>query len=293
MIAIKLQEKSKSTIREYWNERLPQVWYSQYEPMTLQWYNELERERYTTYYSYLPDVAEFGTHAGERVLEIGVGVGTDLVSFAKGGARVSGIDLTDSAIETTRCNLEMRGLTYETLTTGDAEALPFDDESYDLVYSFGVLHHTPRLDIALQEVRRVLKPHGKAIIMLYARGWKHYIKRVFINGLLRGQLLKYQYSELVNRTTEVHGNSPLTYVLTKRQVFDVFRCFEQIEITQHRLGEYFDYAPYGTRKFPSFVKNSLYILGAENFMGENYIIKARREPFTGEKVSFFQTLLKP
>lgn len=283
----------KSVIRDYWNSRPPQVWYSRKEPGTVAWFNELARKRYEVYYTYLPEVAEFTHHRGERVLEIGVGVGTDLVQFAKNGARVSGIDLTPNAVATTGQHLAAYGLEADYLDTGDAENLPFDDETFDVVYSFGVLHHTPDTAKAIREVHRVLKPEGRAIIMLYSRGFKHYFKRVLINGVLRGELLRYGYDETVNRNTEVHGGCPHTKVMTKREVEDCFAPFSHVEIQRRRLGEYFEYAPYETWKVPAMVGRTLDAIGAEHVLGENWIIRADKSTRTARSVSFLQTLLKP
>lgn len=282
----------KNMIKEYWETRLPQTWYSDKEIGSREWFNELEYQRYHTYYAYIPWVAEFEYHAGESVLEVGVGVGTDLVQYAKGSATVSGIDLTESAVEMTRRNFEVRGLEYRLLRVGDAEDLPFESGTFDLVYCFGVLHHTPRPDLAVAEIHRVLKDGGKTIVMLYARGWKHYIKRIFIHGILMGKLFRYGHDRLVNLQTEVHGSSPLTRVHTKKSVERLFHPFGDVDVTRHRLGEYFDYAPYKTRKVPQPMKNVMDLLAMERLLGENFVVKATKvakEP----GYSFWRTLLKP
>jgi ubiquinone/menaquinone biosynthesis C-methylase UbiE len=284
---------AKAAIAEYWSDRAPQTWYSEHQPLTIQWFNELEYKRYHLYYPYLPAVMEFDAHAGERVLEIGVGVGTDLVSYARHGAIVSGIDLTANAVATTRAHLRCRGLAYETLQVADAETLPFASESFDLVYSFGVLHHTPHTDLALREVHRVLKPHGKAIVMLYARGWKHYVKRVLIHGVIRRQLLVKSYQRLVNEQTEVHGHSPLTYVYTRREVEALFAPFGSVEIRRHRMGEFFDYAPYGTYRLPAAIGNLVRLSAIERWLGENYVIKARKTTAPTPRLRVRDVLLKP
>jgi len=237
-------------------------------------------------------VAEFQYHAGEKVLEVGVGIGTDLVQYAKNGSVVSGLDLTDNAVAVTRRNLELRSLPYKFLGTGDAERLPFADNEFDLVYSFGVLHHTPNPDQALSEIHRVLRPGGKAIVMLYARGWKHYLKRVLLHGVLLGKFRRFGYSRTISMQTEVHGDSPLTYVLTWRQVRDLFGRFGEVEITKYRMGEYFDYAPYGTRKVPAAVENLVNFLSLERILGENYVVKAVKTE-AKPRYPFWRTLLQP
>jgi len=288
----KKQKVRKSKIKKYWETRLPQTWYSDKKLGSREWYNEIEYKRYNVYYEFFPKVAEFEYHSGERVLEVGVGVGTDLVQYAKNGARVSGIDLTKEAIKTTKKNFKLRGLEYDVLKTDDAEKLSFKDNSFDLVCSYGVLHHTPNTDKAIKEVYRVLKPKGKAIVLLYARGWKHYFKRIFVQGVLLGKLFKQGYNNLINNQTEVHGGSPLTYVYKKKEIKKMFEMFGEVEIGRHRLGNYIDYAPYGTKKVPNFVKNTLYLLGLEKIFGESYIIKAEKRE-KKQRPSFLSTLLKP
>ncbi len=115
---------------------------------------------------YIAEFARFEETHGLRVLEIGVGLGADHQRFAEAGADLCGIDLTPRAIEHTRRRLALFGLKYR-LAVGDAEALPFPNEQFDLVYSWGVLHHTPDTPRAIAEVWRVLKPGGCARIMLY------------------------------------------------------------------------------------------------------------------------------
>jgi len=161
------------------------------------------------------------------------------------------------------------------LVVADAENLPFDDNYFDLVYSFGVLHHTPNIDKAVAEALRVLKPGGKFIIMLYARGWKHYFKRLFISGILRGQLFKYGYKKTVNKNTEVKGNSPLSYIYKKKEIKKIFKDVdtENVSIKRYRLGEFFDYAPYNTSMLPGFITKLFYFFGLESILGESYIIK--------------------
>jgi SAM-dependent methyltransferase len=116
---------------------------------------------------YLPEFARFAEAAGRDVLEIGVGMGADHVELARAQPRtLSGVDLTQAAIEHTRKRLALYGLD-STLQVADAEALPFEAERFDLVYSWGVLHHTPDTGRALDEVWRVLRPGGTARIMIY------------------------------------------------------------------------------------------------------------------------------
>jgi SAM-dependent methyltransferase len=128
-------------------------------------YEAQARSRYALE-PYIPAFARFEEASGLRVLEIGVGLGADHARFAQAGADVYGIDLTPRAIEHTRRRLAEFGLT-STLSVGDAEHLDFPDGFFDVVYSWGVLHHSPDTPAAIEEVRRVLKPGGDARVMIY------------------------------------------------------------------------------------------------------------------------------
>ena len=116
---------------------------------------------------YIRDFADFPSGAGRDVLEIGVGMGADHAEWAKAGPRsLTGVDLTPRAIAYARRHLAAQGLTSR-IELADAEALPFPDNSFDLVYSWGVLHHTPNTAQAILEVHRVLRPGGIAKVMIY------------------------------------------------------------------------------------------------------------------------------
>lgn len=113
-------------------------------------------------------VADFPSGKGRQVLEIGVGMGADLLRWATHGAHVTGVDLTQRAVSLTRARLAEQGLSGD-VRQADAEALPFANASFDIVWSWGVLHHTPDADGALIEAARVLRPGGRYAVMVYHR----------------------------------------------------------------------------------------------------------------------------
>ena len=140
------------------------------------WEHEACGERYGAEqdrlrYELEPEILGFGgfdSAAGKRVLEIGVGMGADFMRWVRAGAVATGVDLTQRAVDLTRRRLEGEGLTAD-VRIADAESLPFPDDHFDVVYSWGVLHHTPRPDQALREAQRVLAPGGELRLMLYHR----------------------------------------------------------------------------------------------------------------------------
>lgn len=167
--------------------------------------------------------ARFGEARGRDVLEIGVGMGADHLEWAKAGpGSLTGIDLTERAVEHTRRRLALYGLASRVFTA-DAERLPFDDASFDVVYSWGVLHHSPRTDVAVREVHRVLRPGGVARVMVYQ---KHSIV---------GALLWTRYALLAGRPGRSladvyaeHLESPGTKAYTPEEAVRLFAGFRQV-----------------------------------------------------------------
>ncbi|ACF15163.1 Methyltransferase type 11 [Chloroherpeton thalassium ATCC 35110] len=141
--------------------------------------------RYKTEW-HIPQLVPFEQSKGKKVLEIGCGNGADGYMFAKNGAIYTGVDLTETAVQTTQKHFELLGAN-GTFQVENAEKLSFADNSFDIVYSHGVLHHTQNPPDTFKEVHRVLKPGGTAIIMLYHKNsFNHYIR---ILGYMRLRLL--------------------------------------------------------------------------------------------------------
>lgn len=139
---------------------------------------------------------------GRDVLEVGCGTGVHTKLLAESGASVSAIDLTPTAVELTTRRLELAGLSAE-VREADAESLPFDDASFDFVWSWGVIHHSSDTDRVIAEIARVLRPGGRLAFMVYHRTsitfWLNY---VLYRGVLRGGLLRESPDELANRWSD-------------------------------------------------------------------------------------------
>jgi ubiquinone/menaquinone biosynthesis C-methylase UbiE len=143
-----------------------------------EFYDKFREHRYRTEW-HLPLLVPFAQAKGKKVLEIGTGNGADGVMFALNGADYTGVDLTDTALEATRRHFAAQSLK-GSFQCEDAEALSFPEESFDWVYSHGVLHHTPNTQRAIDQVWRVLKPGGSAIVMLYHKHSFNYFVRIMV-----------------------------------------------------------------------------------------------------------------
>jgi len=173
---------------------------------------------------YIREFAQFETAMGRRVLEIGVGLGADHQQFAEAGAELYGIDLTERAVAHTRHRLALFGLG-SNLSTGDAEHLDFPDDAFDLVYSWGVLHHSPDTPKAIAEVHRVLKRGGGARIMIY-----HTWSMVGLMLWLRYALLAGQPWRSLRSIYAAHLESPGTKAYTVAEARALFAAFGEVRI---------------------------------------------------------------
>ncbi len=231
-------------------------------------------------------MADFDRANGKRVLEIGCGVGTDGAQFAKAGADYVGMDLSPASVRLARSNLQQRKLPASWLVS-DAEALPFADATFDSIYSFGVLHHTPDLPRAVAEIHRVLRPGGRATVMVYNKySLNYYLGILFLRRLgalllandfgtrvarrlsgddvahlqghargLRTQRWRYlRGSAWLNNNTDGIGN-PLSRVLTRREVTSLFTQFSVVRTAVRFL--HAEWIPLGNKILPHRLQQAL------------------------------------
>ena len=167
--------------------------------------------------------ADFASARGRRVLEIGVGMGADYLEWLRAGAEATGIDLSHASLDKARLRCQEAGLVPD-LRVADAEHLPFADDSFDLVYSYGVMHHSPDTQQCLREAWRVLRPEGQLKVMLYHHPswtglmlWMRY-------GLLRGKSLRESVYEFLE--------SPGTKSFTREETRQMLPGFDDVDILQ-------------------------------------------------------------
>jgi ubiquinone/menaquinone biosynthesis C-methylase UbiE len=182
---------------------------------------------------------------------------------------VTDLDLSSGHLALAQESFLLRGLKGE-FVLHDAESLPFDDDTFHVVYSNGVIHHTPNTKSVVQEIRRVLKPGGHAIVMVYAENSLHYWRNlVWTIGIKERQLQRSSMGDIMSRAVERSDNAsarPLVKVYTKPRLRSLFEGFDQIEIVQRQMVK--DEVPRLLTRVP------LARLGA--FMGWNLVIKARK-----------------
>lgn len=235
---IETGDSYKDEVQDQWNNNPCGSHYAkEAQRHTLEWYQEVERYRYEEYAPWMHETMEFAKHSGKQLLEIGGGLGTDHAQFAKHGAITTDVDLSAGHLAMAQENFRLRGLE-GTFVHHDAETLPFPDNSFDVVYSNGVIHHTPNTQQVVDEIYRVLKPGGKAIIMVYAENSLHYWRNlVSVLGLRQHLLDTFSISEIMSRHVEITENDarPLVKVYTKTRLKNLFSQFVQQSIVQRQM----------------------------------------------------------
>jgi len=203
-------------VEQFWDERPCNIRHSPNEIGTRQYFDEVEARKYFVE-PHISTFAEFERWRGKRVLEIGCGIGTDTISFARHGALVTAVELSRRSLDVARqrakvYQLENQIRFYHANAEELTQVVPI--EFYDLVYSFGVIHHTPAPERVLGQIRRYVRPGSTVKIMVYHRySWK-----VLWIVLKFGKGQFWQVSKLVARYSEAEEGCPVTFAFTKRGI---------------------------------------------------------------------------
>jgi ubiquinone/menaquinone biosynthesis C-methylase UbiE len=207
-----MQELLKQDIAAYWNKASCGTEFITKEKFSQHYFSEIEQFRYTIE----PEIfsfAQFTRFHGKKVLEVGVGAGTDFLQWIRAGAHAYGIDLTQEAIENTQRRLLQENLRAYDLQVADGEYIPYPSDSFDVVYSWGVIHHSPNMERCLQEIIRVTKPGGIIKVMIYNRYSLFALYRYILCALCKGKPFQSLSSVLYN-----HQESKGTKAYTRKEV---------------------------------------------------------------------------
>jgi 2-polyprenyl-3-methyl-5-hydroxy-6-metoxy-1,4-benzoquinol methylase len=228
-----------AAVRAYWNSRPCNIRHSTKPVGTREYYDEVEARKYFVE-PHIPRFADFDRWNGKKVLEIGCGIGTDTINFARAGAQVTAVDLTEQSLEVARQRAKVFGLEHRIrFIQADAEKLSeaVPVEPYDLVYSFGVIHHTPDPNRVLHEIRQYVTPASTVKIMVYNRwSWK-----VLWILLAYGKGRFWKLDRLVADYSEAQTGCPVTYSCSRAEGR---RWFENqgFRVTEVMVDHIFPYA---------------------------------------------------
>jgi 2-polyprenyl-3-methyl-5-hydroxy-6-metoxy-1,4-benzoquinol methylase len=242
----RFQQVPVDKVADFWDARPCNVRHSTAPLGTRQYFDEVEARRYFVE-PHIPIFAEFPRWSGKKVLEVGCGIGTDTVCFARHGALVTSVDLSERSLEIARQRVGVYGLEKQVrFYCANAEELSSSVpvEPYDLIYSFGVIHHTPHPESVLEQLRQYTRQGTTIKIMVYHRrsykvGWIL---------LTEGKGQYWKLSELVAKNSEAQTGCPVTYTYTRREARQLleshgFRvCHAEVEhIFPYRISDYVKY----------------------------------------------------
>lgn len=202
-------------IKSYWDTHIHDLEIAKHPVGSLEFFRELSQYRFEKL-EYLPKLVDFHGFAGKKLLEIGCGLGIDLIQFAKGGAEVTGIDLSSTAIGLAQKYFSLENI-HGNLQVMNGEALEFPEASFDVVYCHGVLQYTANPEQMIREAFRVLKPGGLFIGMVYNRkGWLYTFSKWF-------------------RVKLEHEDAPVFRVYTEKEFRQMLSCFTSVRIIPERF----------------------------------------------------------
>lgn len=208
------------------------------EPGTIEFFDLARMRRAAGEMAWLPQVFPFERTRGSRVLEIGCGAGFDAYTFASSGAEYSAVDLTAENVDRTKAHLGFYGYTPE-VRQADAEQLPFADSSFDVVFSNGVLHHTPDMAGAFAEAQRVLRPGGEFWVAVYHRNSAFYwLSLVLVEHLLLGGFRKRTLADELSRIEFTTSDAkPLVNVYSRGELRRLLRAagLEPVQVCVRKL----------------------------------------------------------
>jgi 2-polyprenyl-3-methyl-5-hydroxy-6-metoxy-1,4-benzoquinol methylase len=206
-------DKSVADVQQYWDARPCNIRHSSKPVGSKEYFDEVEARKYFVE-PHIPAFVDFDRWTGKRVLEVGCGIGTDSINFARAGAELTAVELSSESLRIAEQRADVMGVADRIrFVQANAEELTsaLDDGRYDLVYSFGVVHHTPHPERALAEMRALTAPGGTLKLMVYhRRSWKVFW---IVAGQGRGRFWK--TDELVADHSEAQTGCPVTYSYTR------------------------------------------------------------------------------
>lgn len=221
-------------VADFWNRRPCNIRHSPKPVGTKEYFDEVEFRKYKVE-THIPQFAEFARWRGKRVLEVGCGIGTDTMNFARHGALLTAVDLSEESLKVARQRAEVFGLSDRiNFIHANAESLQefVRVERYDLVYSFGVIHHTPRPDRAIEQFKAYLEPGVSELrLMVYSR----VSYKLFWIMHSRNEWDLGRIDELVARDSEAQTGCPVTYTYTPESVRKLLSGFDVQDIRKAHI----------------------------------------------------------
>ena len=245
-------------VKKYWNDRPCNIRHSNKEVGTKDYFEEVEKRRYKVEPSIL-DFVDFPKWKNKKVLEVGCGIGTDSISFLKNGAILTGVDLSEESIKITNKRMEVYGFNAN-IKYANAEKLSefISDEKYDLIYSFGVLHHTPNPINSFKEIVKFMNNETEFKLMLYHKGAFKVLQ------ILEEYNFDYYKAEsLIAKHSEAQTGCPVTYTYSKDEITDILNEVG-LEVVDIKISHIFPYKIEEYKNY-NYVKEDIWNMPEETF----------------------------
>lgn len=232
LLAHNFSAVSIEDVKNFWNKRPCNIRHSTKPIGTKEYFDEVEHRKYFVE-PHIPEFAEFEKWRGKKVLEIGCGIGTDAINFAKHGAHLTTIELSKESLDLTKIRFESYGLDANFIL-GNAEELDSlipEGEQFDLIWSFGVIHHSPHPEVILSKCKDILKDDGEIRIMVYSKiSYKlFYLMRE--TGVWNFSSL----DELISTYSEAQTGCPITYSYTFESAKKLFADFTILDMRKAHI----------------------------------------------------------
>jgi SAM-dependent methyltransferase len=267
-------------IKEYWNNRPCNIRHSNKPIGTIEYFNEVEKRKYFVE-PHIPKFAEFDKWKGKNVLEIGCGIGTDSINFARAGANLTIVELSDKSLEICKSRFNVFGLEAKFIQGNSENLLSLLDqagvkEKFDLVYSFGVIHHTEKPEKIVDQVGKLLKTAGEFRLMVYAK----YSFKLFDFIYQTDDVDFSKADEIIQYYAEAQLNCPRALTYTFEKARTLLRDFQIISMKKDHIFK-FDIPQYIQKKYV--VRDEFKNMTEEKFqemcdeVGWHMLIKCRRK----------------
>lgn len=256
-----VSDQSIDIVKQYWDKRPCNIRHSPAEFCSKQYFDEVEQRKYFIE-PHIPSFAEFAKWKDKEVLELGCGIGTDSINFARAGAKLTVLELSEKSLEITKKRFETYGLQADfVLGSGEELSTYFPEKRFDLIYSFGVIHHTPNPPAVIREIEKVIKPGGELRMMLYSKfSTKNFM---ILLGLAQ---------------PEAQADCPIAFTYTKSDITNLLSSFtlsdcHKDHIFPYKIAEYKQYVY--VKKFPWNMIPPFLFHWMERMLGWHYLIKAQ------------------
>lgn len=263
-------------VKNYWNKRPCNIRHSTKEVGTREYFDEVEQRKYTVE-PHIPTFADFPLWSGKKVLEIGCGIGTDSINFVRNGADLTCIELSEESLSLCKKRFEIYGLSTR-FYWGNAEDMNVvvPTETYDLIYSFGVIHHSPHPEKIIEQLYRYMNSDTECRIMLYSKySWK--ALEFFITN---GWRFWFNWNKTIQYHAEAQPGCPIAYTYTKSSIKDLLKDYhilsiEKTHIFPYRIADYIQYR-YNKRWIFKILPASVF-KWLESVLGWHYLITFKRK----------------